>query len=122
MSLSSRVSVVKTSVNTNYSLWWYEYIPLVNIFVEGEHSYDIVTYDFESEGLGFFPIDGSPADNFGYFSMSLGQDVRQNFIIYHKTTIFDLLSSFGGQAIAIIGISGWLLSGYQQFLFEKSRL
>ena len=54
--------------------------------------------------------------------MSLGQDVRQNFIIYHKTTIIDLLSSFGGQAIAIIGISGWLLSGYQQFLFEKSRL
>ena len=113
-SQTKRASAIRTLFNTDYSNELIDYIPIVNLFFESEHTYDATTYDFELNGSGMFRIaaDEAPSSKYGYYTSNLSESTSQQFIIWKEKTLLAYLSELGGRTIAIVGAIAWLISGY----------
>ena len=52
----------------------------------------------------------------------MDQGVRSQYIEWHKLNIMLVLGTLGGQVVAIIGISRFILKNYQKFSYYKAAL
>lgn len=57
---------------------------------------------------------------YGYISIVLSQNVREDTVIWKMKSIFDYLAEIGGQAVSLIAILSFLVSHFQNFSYDES--
>ena len=91
-----------------------------------DDDFDATTYQFQMSKSSLFHLVGNserPLDErWGIAYVTMAQNVRSEIIIWQKTNIMTVLGNLGGQVVAILGISSFLISNFQQFSFDKSAL
>lgn len=102
---------------------WFHYIPVVAWFFDQNtpfQDFDAVTYDFEFHGLEFY--DGSYVSNprYGYVGYSIGCSSSYKEKVWISKSIMEVLTTVGGQTIAILAIAQFLIQHYQDFAYIKS--
>ncbi len=102
---------------------WYHYIPVVSWFITDNtyfQNFDAVTYEFDPHGLEFY--DGSYVTNpsYGYVSYSIGCNSSYEERVWVSKSVMEVLTTVGGQTIAILAIAQFFIGHYQDFAYIKS--
>ena len=83
----------------------------------------MITYSFDVDQSSNFSVDIENLNSaFGLVNLSLAQSVMSQVVKWNTRTLMDTLATIGGQVIAILGISKFLLTNYQKFTYNKSAL
>ena len=99
-------------------------IPGLNVFLTDKDAkkedFDVEAYDFQFSGQAMFanPWPGEP--EYGFATMTMGQNVRSDITNWKSKSIFTILATIGGQAVSMLAFCNIIIRGYQIFTYQRS--